>query len=248
MAAPAKTKPGKASSTKKQPGKGSPANRKKPGKASPAKKAAGRRRHVVRPDVREKLLDAAEVVIREEGYAAATVRRIATQAGLKHQAVFYYFGTHEDLLLAVYRRAADAHAEQLEMALNSDNPVRAMWNLNSDSTATGLGLEFMALANHNETIRAEIARRSEAFRAREAEALRRHLAERGIEPRLSPEMVSILTNALARLLVQEATLGIHSGHDEAIALVEASLGSFESRGYSDLDEMEAVVGAIGGSR
>jgi len=236
-----------ATTAKKKPGKASPANKKKPGKASPAKKKSTRRRHVVRPDVREQLLDAAEVVIREEGYAAATVRRIATQAGLKHQAVFYYFGSHEDLLLAVYRRAADSHAEQLEIALNSDNPVRAMWNLNSDSLSTGLGLEFMALANHNETIRAEIARRSEEFRAREAAALKRHLAERGIEPRLSPEMVSILTNALARLLVQEATLGINAGHDEAIALVDASLSTFEARGYSDLDEMEAVVGAIGSS-
>jgi len=216
----------------------------KPGKATPAKKKSGKRRHVVRPDVREKLLDAAEVVMREEGYAAATVRRIATQAGLKHQAVFYYFGSHEDLLLAVYRRSADSHAEQLEIALNSDHPVRAMWNLNSDLSATGLGLEFLALANHNEKIRAEIASRSEEFRAREAEALKRHLAERGIEPRLSPELVSILTNALARLLVQEATLGIHAGHDEASALVDASLSSFEARGYSDLDEMEAVVGAI----
>jgi len=218
--------------------------KKKPTEASPAKKKISKRRHVVRPDVREKLLDAAEIVIRDEGYAAATVRRIATQAGLKHQAVFYYFGSHEDLLLAVYRRAADSHAQQLELALNSDKPVRAMWNLNSDSSSTSLGLEFMALANHNETIRAEIASRSEAFRAVEAEALKRHFAERGIEPRLSPELVSILTNALARLLVQEATLGIHTGHEEAISLVDASLSSFEATGYSDLDEMEAVVSAI----
>lgn len=221
--------------------------KKKPIKASPAKKKAGKRRHVVRPDVREKLLDAAEVVIRDEGYAAATVRRIASRAGLKHQAVFYYFGSHEDLLLAVFRRAADAYAAQLEIALNSDHPVRAMWNLSRDSSSTGLGLEFMALANHNDTIRAEMASRAQEFRAREAEALKRHLDERGIEPRLSPEIVSILTNALARLLVQEATLGIHVGHDEAIALVDASLSNFEARGYSDLEEMEAVVGALGSS-
>ncbi len=232
-----------AARAKKRPGKASPP-KKKPGTTSSAKRKSTNRRHVVRPDVRAKLLNAAEAVVLEEGYAAATVRRIATKAGLKHQAVFYYFGSHEDLLLALYRRAADSYAEHLEMALNSDRPVRAMWNLISDPTSTGLGLEFMALANHNEAIRAEIASRSEEFRALEAEALKRHLAERGIEPRLSPELISILTNALARLLVQEATLGIHAGHEEAISLIDASLSSFEDIGRSGLDEMEAVVGAI----
>ena len=67
---------------------------------------------------------------------------------------------------------------------------------------------------------------------------------RGIKPRLSPQLVSVLTNALARLLVQEATLGIHAGHDEAQALVDASLSNFEARGEADLEEMDAVVGAI----
>jgi AcrR family transcriptional regulator len=206
-------------------------------------KAARKKRHVPRPDVRQKLLDAAEAVIRDEGYAAATVRRIANKADLKHQAVFYYFGTQEDLLLAVYRRAADNYQEHLTTALNSDQPLRAMWNVISDLDATGLGLEFMALANHNDVIRDEIASRARKFRALEAAAVKSHLEERGIEPRLSPELVSILTNALARLLVQEAALGIHDGHEEALALVDASLSNFEARGDANAT-VEAVVGAM----
>lgn len=216
----------------------------KAAKTSKPKEVARKRRHVIRPDIRQQLLDAAEIVIRDEGYAAATVRRIATEAGLKHQAVFYYFGTQDELLLALYRRAAESYRERLQVALNSDRPLRAMWDLISDPDVTSLGLEFMALANHNDDIRKEMASMSESFRALEAEAVKRHLEQRGIEPRLSPELVSVLTNALARLLVQEATLGIHAGHDEAKALVDASLSNFEARGEADLDEMEAVVGAI----
>ena len=216
----------------------------KPTKARKSKNATRKRRHVARPDIRQQLLDAAEVVIRDEGYAAATVRRIATEAGLKHQAVFYYFGTQDELLLALYRRAAESYRERLQMALNSDRPLRAMWDLISDPDVTSLGLEFMALANHNDDIKKEMASTSEEFRKLEAEAVKRHLEQRGIKPRLSPQLVSVLTNALARLLVQEATLGIHAGHDEAQALVDASLSNFEARGEADLEEMEAVVGAI----
>ncbi len=39
-------------------------------------KPARKKRHVPRPDIGQKLLDAAEAVIRKDGYAAATVRRI----------------------------------------------------------------------------------------------------------------------------------------------------------------------------
>jgi len=210
-------------------------------------KSARKKRHVERPDVRKQLLDAAEVVMREEGYGAATVRRIASKAGLKHQAVFYYFGSQDELLLALYRRSADSYQERLTTALNSDHPIRALWDVVSNMDSTGLGLEFMALANRNPTLRAEIAHRSEAFRALEADAVRHHLEALGIRPRLSPELVSILTNALARLLVQEGTLGIHGGHAEARALVNASFSNFEARIDADIDGVDAVVGAIGSS-
>lgn len=173
------------------------------------------------------MLDAAEVLIREEGYGAATARKIAERVGMKHQAVFYYFGSQDDLLTEVFRRAAKVQRDRLKTALQTDKPIRAMWDIHRDPDVTRFTLEFMALANHNDTIRAEIARNAEEIRQLESKAVEQHLRERGIEPRLSPQLVSVLTNALARLLVQEATLGIHAGHEEAEALVSASMMSFE---------------------
>lgn len=181
-------------------------------------------------DVSTALLDAAEEIIREEGYGAATARRIAGKVGLKHQVVFYYFGTQEDLLLALFRRQADAHRERLAAALASDQPLRALWAVVSDRSTTKLTLEFVALANHSEAVREAIAANAEAVRGLQVEALTRHMRARGIEPSLSPQRVTILVNALARLLVQEATIGVTAGHAEAEALVETVLRQFAADG------------------
>lgn len=190
-------------------------------------RAPRKRRDAQGFDVRTALLDAAESLMREEGYAAATARRIAGKVELKHQVVFYYFGTHDDLLLALFRRVADTHRARLVEALGSSDPLRGMWQVMSDPGSTKLTLEFLALANHNEAVRAAIAENAEAVRAIQVEALTQHLKARGIEPRLSPQLLTILTSALGRLLVQDANIGIVAGHDEVEALIEVALQRFE---------------------
>jgi len=205
---------------------------------SPSPKASRKKRYVEKPDARLQLLDAAETLIRREGYAAATARRIAGEVGLKHQVVFYYFGTQEELLLALFQKVSAEQRDRIKAALESDQPLTAMWNVIRDPDATRLALEFMALANHSEIIRAEIAKSAEELRGLEANAIAKLLEARGItEPRLSPQLVSMLTNAIARLLVQESTLGISLGHDEAVAMVDASLAIFEKAEQDQLDSM-----------
>ena len=214
---------------------------------SSSAKTSRKKRHVARPDVRTLLLDAAEALVREEGYGAATARGIASRVGLKHQVVFYYFGTQDELLLALFQRAAESHRERLKAALSSDRPLSAMWQVMRDPEATRFALEFMALANHNDEIRAAISKNAERVRALETEAVARYLEKRGIQPRLSPQLVSILTNAVARLLVQEAMVGIHAGHEEAEALIERSFRDFEALGESNA-EVEPIVAAMSPSR
>lgn len=206
-------------------------------------KASRRKRHVERPDVRIQLLEAAEALILEEGYAAATARRIANRVGLKHQVVFYYFGTQDELLLELYKKVASAHYARLKAALSSEQPLSAMWEVNRNTESTRLALEFMALANHNELVREEIAKQAKRVRNMESKAIAQYLEAKGVEPRLSPQMVSILTNSMSRLLVQESALGIHTGHKEAEALVERSFRNFEMEGESN-DEVEPIVAAM----
>lgn len=211
--------------------------------ASEVRKAPRKKRYVERPDIRANLLDAAEALIREEGYGAATARNIAKRVNMKHQAIFYYFGSQDELLVEVFRRAARQHRERLETVLSSKSPIRGLWEIVRDPEVTRLTLEFMALANHNDMIRAEIARNAEEVRELEAKAIEANLKERGIDAQLSPRVVSILTNSAARLIVQEEMLGIHSGHEEFMALSEASFDRFEDGGATTSDA-ESIVGAM----
>ena len=72
------------------------------------------------------ILDATEQLIREEGYAAVSTRRVAARAGLKPSLVHYYFTTTDDLLLAMSRRGAEESDRMIEEALRSDDPVRGL--------------------------------------------------------------------------------------------------------------------------
>ena len=73
-------------------------------------------RRIGAPDskTRAQLMDAAELVLREEGYAAVTSRRVAARAGLKPQLVHYYFRTMDDLFLEVFRRRAEENLARFE--------------------------------------------------------------------------------------------------------------------------------------
>lgn len=57
-------------------------------------------------DTKEQLLNVAEQLIAERGYAATTVRAIANQANANLAAVNYHFGSKEDLFRAIFSRIA----------------------------------------------------------------------------------------------------------------------------------------------
>ncbi len=73
------------------------------------------------PDAKNRtvLLDAAEKVMLEHGYAAVSSRRVAEQAGLKPQLVHYYFVNMDELLAEVFRRRAEQGLEFQAKALAS---------------------------------------------------------------------------------------------------------------------------------
>jgi AcrR family transcriptional regulator len=55
-------------------------------------------------DTKDKILDTAERLIGERGYAATSLRQIIAEAGVNLAAVHYHFGSKEDLLDAVVAR------------------------------------------------------------------------------------------------------------------------------------------------
>jgi AcrR family transcriptional regulator len=191
-------------------------------------KTSGRRIGAESSKTRAQLLDAAQKLMLEEGYAAVTSRRLAAKAGLKPQLVHYYFRTMDDLFLALFRRGADRNKRRLDRALASAQPLRALWKFASDRNGTALMLEFAALSNHRKDIGAELAAYSADFRRRQTEVVAKVLTDAGIDhDELAPIVVPVLMTGLTQVLGIEASLGTTLGHDEALALIERLLDRFE---------------------
>src|SRR3546814_14939327 len=143
---------------------------------------------------RAMFIDAAEEILRSVGYVGISARQVAAQAGLKTQLLYYYFLTMDDLILAVVRRINERRLQRLDEALASPEPLRALWQLNSDPSGATLSAELTSIANHRETVRAEIVRSAQHFRALQVKAATALLAEIGRAPcRGTGESVSVDT-------------------------------------------------------
>jgi AcrR family transcriptional regulator len=56
---------------------------------------------------RELVLDAAERVMAEDGFEAATLARVVAESGIPMSSVYHYYGSKEGILLAVMERGAE---------------------------------------------------------------------------------------------------------------------------------------------
>ena len=179
---------------------------------------------------RAQLVDAAEHLLLEDGYAAVTSRRVAAKAGLKPQLVHYYFRTMDDLFIEVFRRNAEANIARFERAIAADGSLANLWRLNADPRGARYTMEFFGLANHRKAIRAEIARYAERFRAAQVEAVTVALAERGISEEQLPPIVALLTmTGLSQVIALEGALGVTTGHDTTLEFVERTIAELERR-------------------
>ncbi|MGW0026690.1 TetR/AcrR family transcriptional regulator [Rhodococcus sp. NPDC003383] len=181
------------------------------------------------PGARERLLEATAQIMEEEGYAAATSRRVATRAGVKPALVYYYFPTMDDLFLAVLRSGAETVLERQRRALSEEDPLRALWRIASDTRMTRLHTEFMALANHRKAIGAELKAYAERVRDIETTALTVALRSHGVDlDEFPPVVIAMFLTGLARTIVNEAAIDVTRGHDEAHRFMERYMGRFES--------------------
>ncbi len=176
---------------------------------------------------RSALIEATAQVMLEEGYAAATSRRVAARAGVKPALVHYYFPSMDDLFLAVLREGAEANLSRQREAADADEPLHALWRLNSTHGAR-LFMEFMALANHRKDIRSEIAAYAERFGGVEESVVAAAMKAHGADVEAFPPVVmSMIVTSLARIVLLERGLGITRGHAEAEAFIERYLNRFE---------------------
>ena len=176
---------------------------------------------------RRALIQATAQVMLEEGYAAASSRRVAAKAGVKPALVHYYFPSMDDLFLAVLREGAETNLDRQREALAADAPLHALWKLNNAHGARLL-MEFMALANHRKEIRSEIVAYAARFGDMEESAVTLALRAHGVDMAAFPPVVmSMIVTSLARILVLERSLGITRGHAEAAQFIERVLSRYE---------------------
>jgi AcrR family transcriptional regulator len=195
---------------------------------------SSRRRGVENSAVRSALIDAAEALIREGGYPSVTARNLADKINLKRQIVHYYFHSMDDLFIAVIRRGADRARPRLEAALSSDEPLRTLWEINSDPAQATLTMELTALASRRPAVRAEVKRFAEEFRDLQTRVLVQHLQNRGIAPDLVPIVATVLLTSLSQVLTLEAAIDIDRGHRETLEFVDDCLRAFAEGRVSPL--------------
>lgn len=175
------------------------------------------------------LLDAAEQLLLDEGYAAVTSRRVGVEAGVKPQLVHYYFRTMDDLFLELFRHRAEQNLARFERAIAAGASLRALWKLNAEPRGAKFSIEFAALANHRKAIRGEVARYAERFRTMQLQAVGAALAEHGVTASQVPPIVALLVmTGLTQVLSLEKALGVTKGHDETLRFVEDTIARLES--------------------
>jgi AcrR family transcriptional regulator len=180
---------------------------------------------------RARLVEAAERLLLDEGYAAVTSRKVGARAGLKPQLVHYYFRTMDDLFIEVFRRRAEENVSRFERAMAEGPSLRTLWRLNADLRGAAFSVEFVALANHRKEIRAEIARYAERFRAAQLDALTAALEADGVTAEQVPPIVALLMmTGLSQVLALEEALGVTAGHDATVSFVQNIIDRLEPTG------------------
>lgn len=173
-------------------------------------------------------MDAVEAVMREDGYGALTARSVAERASLKHQLVYYYFQTLDDLLIATYERHMGRYLARIEEAFLTDRPLHAFWQVHSNPVDAVLNMEFLSLANHSEPIRIRTIAFGESVRKLGLERLEAlfHRPQLGGSV-VSPFAATMAISSIGSVLGLETAIGISGGHAETRALIEWCIDQLE---------------------
>jgi TetR/AcrR family transcriptional regulator, cholesterol catabolism regulator len=82
---------------------------------------------MIATDARERVLEAAERLFAERGYASVTLRDVAAQVGIRHASLYHHVpGGKEELFVEVTERGFRRHADGLGAAIRDARPdIRA---------------------------------------------------------------------------------------------------------------------------
>src|SRR5580698_10107833 len=172
----------------------------------------------------EALLDAAERLLADVGYAGITTRRLAEEAGINHGLVHYYFGSNANLLVHALERFTGRLITRQRDLYAADLPFAEKWRtamrylVCDDLGYQKIWLELQALAWNNADIRGRLARVNAEWRAVLTEAFDQPRRELGIELPLEALVSLVMTFNLG--IIIERLGGIGTGHRELLDWIE----------------------------
>jgi AcrR family transcriptional regulator len=183
------------------------------------------------------LLDAAERLLFEVGYAGVTTRRVAEEAGVKHGLVHYYFGSMEELLTQTLERFADQLAQPLdELYANPDMTFADKWRLGAQfwveeptSRFPKILLELLAMSWNMPQLQERVGGVHARFRAIFERYFGEAMRDYGLDESQFPlkVMVAAVTSFELGLIV-EGLSGVYEGHEELLAWIQTWLDSLEA--------------------
>ncbi|MBL8775005.1 MAG: TetR family transcriptional regulator [Acidimicrobiales bacterium] len=179
---------------------------------------------------RQRILDAAEEVILEQGYAAVSSRSVAGRVGIQPPHLHYYFATIDDLFVGVLTRRSERTVERMAEVLDSPEPLRTWWSLVSDQRGTALFVELLAAANHRPALREVVGEIAHDVREMQVARLQDLLPQYGIDPDdVPPVLVAAAMQGLAFGVVTDQAAGYATRADEAAAAMDRFLAGLETR-------------------
>ena len=129
------------------------------------------RQSTARVAAEEALLDAAERLLVDVGYAGITTRKLAETAGVNHGLVHYYFGSNENLLVRALERFTERLIVRQREMYAADVPFIEKWRtamrylISEDITYEKIWLELQAVAWNNPAIRTSLEHVDAEWRA-----------------------------------------------------------------------------------
>jgi AcrR family transcriptional regulator len=189
-----------------------------------------------RIDPREALLDAAERLLGEVGYAGISARRLAREAGVNLGLVHYHFGSMENVFLEALERFTARLTARQKALYASDLPFIEKWRtamryLVEEDVSSGyekVFLELYAMAWNRPELRKRVARVDARWRAVLTRAFAEAMREYGLDEESFPvgAVVSlVMTFNLGMMLERHA--GVYAGHHDLLDWIDRWLEGLE---------------------
>ena len=184
------------------------------------------------------LMDAAERLLYEVGYAGVTTRAVAEAAGVNHGLVHYYFGSMEELLTQTLERFVEELALALEGLYADPNLTFAeKWRLGAEfwvdeptSRFPKILLELLAMGWNMPDLRTQLTEVHARFRAIFEHHFGQALCDYGLDETQFPLKVIVAAVTSFQLgLIVEGLSGVEEGHQELLDWIQRWIDELEAK-------------------